>query len=388
MTDSVSSGAGGKGIPYHLPTAEMTLEITAGFTIDGSQVVLSDLRGSVSQAKPVIDTSRQYVMRYEPNILGDDHLCVTLTDDGLLDTVQLVAADRTTDIVVNVAKAAIAVSTLYSGGPSAGAYNLASGQASQPTFQWASDPFLTLTFEPDASPKFLSDSIESAFGREVGRLVAQAQQTGTNFSVDAGLLSAYRDPNTNLVDVQLSGDAINGDAPFVDVEALSGFLVRPLGKAEINVVPYRGPTSSSVAYVPSRAATTNVDLKRSFGVAKHYAIKLKNGNVSTYEVNKSSEALAASKLPLDIVNAVLNVPVQVFQGLGRVFQSEADMVQAQSNADLQAALAERIQDGDEVKVVDHGNLTNGTEVTIAASDSAPSKFKSGLSCRVLEKPAA
>ncbi|WP_461495800.1 hypothetical protein [Pyruvatibacter sp.] len=366
----------------------MTLEITAGFTIDGSQVVLSDLRGSVSQAKPVIDTSRQYVMRYEPNILGDDHLCVTLTDDGLLDTVQLVAADRTTDIVVNVAKAAIAVSTLYSGGPSAGAYNLASGQASQPTFQWASDPFLTLTFEPDASPKFLSDSIESAFGREVGRLVAQAQQTGTNFSVDAGLLSAYRDPNTNLVDVQLSGDAINGDAPFVDVEALSGFLVRPLGKAEINVVPYRGPTSSSVAYVPSRAATTNVDLKRSFGVAKHYAIKLKNGNVSTYEVNKSSEALAASKLPLDIVNAVLNVPVQVFQGLGRVFQSEADMVQAQSNADLQAALAERIQDGDEVKVVDHGNLTNGTEVTIAASDSAPSKFKSGLSCRVLEKPAA
>jgi len=268
------------GMFYHLPKTVIELTISSwgkikqvvvdndgeGEGIPVPEVVVID---SVT-TREIADSRYAYALQYDPSITSNDRVCMGVSPEGLLQSVEGAADDKTGDIAIAIAKLAGRIA-----GP--GAFGLTQTKKDD-----LFTPLRTMKIEIDPLDERQWQVVNSAMRARLGR-VADHYEFGV-----ADL--------KNLV-----GAASPKSCP------LNSVCYRTRVPAHLFLARKRGHeyqvTSSIFRNVVSQKITANIDVSRAFMVEKVTRLTFNNGTLIAVNVRKPSEGLAVAKLPLTVLDA-------------------------------------------------------------------------------------
>lgn len=263
-------------------------------------------------AEPDVDS--RYVARLAHNPLRDDSLTLKVGPTGLLSSTNMIAADRTGDIIV---EAAGAISGLGSGDRSA----FAEERNPPKTIPCAQLPrVFNASFDPkDGTPTTVNDELEAArypfrvqvlkvpaknaeqdpyAGLPGGVRRARDAREGSDYGATAAGRLYYRSPVPMLVAIRQSTEyncPLGGRAAK---DADPGCNWQPVDTAVV-MVPQAGPRS----FIPMNSAAF---------VKTVNDVQFVDGTISSWTAERPSEVLEVVRLPVRIATAVLSVPAQLF----------------------------------------------------------------------------
>lgn len=381
-SDGNPASKDGAGIPYYLPSAALVIDVKAGFLketppdADTTSYTLSFLDAQVRKAEPIADVSKPYYLHYDANAFADDHVCIVRTTAGLLQAVKIVSSDRTSDILVRAAETVALVAT-GTGAPFGPGFMPEA--ADDREVVWEEKPFVTLLVDPSSkgSVDFAQSTLRSAINAHVKLLKASAPD---NKKYAAAALVA--DEKAPLLRFEVEGkeasNGKNGDDPHPPG---LGIYTRTAVQQNVRVEPVSlgGPVRTALVHMPDKTQTSLIELTRSFGVSKSYDVRLNGGIVTSFDVNKPSEALAVASLPLEIAGAIIETPARFFTAIGRSFSSETAAISAKAELIKAEAELERLKREGEGTPTG-GNAASENGVSLGSARSSPKKFGSNLSC--------
>jgi hypothetical protein len=314
------------------------------------RVRLSDddgaLQVQLDQPISIADPANTYLLRYQPSSLSDDTVEIDLDPStGLLTQINLTAADRTDDIIIEIAKSAALI------------FEATTEAEGRQIFSRLFDPS-----DETATQELVEDmnrvAIEDAAVQRKSKCPAAGTTTCDRYaSVAAGLT-----PITLTI-----AEPPPYPAPVADCS---------IGVCYRLAMPYRfrvefGGSGYSVEEVQSLTNAMPpipIDLARASFVTKVTTIDFAAGQLDKVHVDKPSEALELASLPIRVVSAFLGTLAEIIQlrvNVGTqeelLAQKELDVLNAKQNlekAKLQQAVTE-------------STAQANTALLIARSDGAP-----------------
>lgn len=222
------------------------------------------------------DPNYRYVAHLSHNGTRDDDLTLEVNSEGLLTSTKITAADKTGEILVELAGAASA--------------------AAQPGME-------DYDSERDAvrclGPKVLVFNPADKY---------EAQGTS--------LLPAFDSINKQLLEygISLSHDSIPAIPDGDDLEPKWGAVYyRAPMPIVVSVHQDERVISSSVVNVPQLGPTAYIPMKANAFVTTVDELTFTDGSVTKWNTKRPSEALAIVKVPVDIMKAVVSVPAGIFK---------------------------------------------------------------------------
>lgn len=220
------------------------------------------------------DVNHRYVAHLSHNGTRDDDMTLEVNGDGLLTSAKLTAADKTGDILVQLAGAA-------------------SAESQSGLVDYSSK------LEGDAclAPKVLVfDPAADYSGQATGMLKAVERINGQ--------LSEYG--------ISLSHDAIP-QRPQQIAPRWGAIYYRAPMPVLVSVRQDGRLVSSSVVNVPQLGPTAYLPMKANGFVTTTDEITFADGSVTKWASKRPSEVLAVVKVPVEIMKAVISVPTEIFQ---------------------------------------------------------------------------
>lgn len=309
------------------------------------------------------DPEALYYATPRHGITRDDTLKIVVGPNGLLASSNVVAEDRTDEIIVEAAGAA----ALFLRGPSGVALSSARTAAPKTEKECPRENTEPLTFEIVVDPADLADTantagtadkadtakaadtaktakaakarLEACFGYRITAEPAVYEKS--NFAMEArpsypGYAYRARIPWTITLS-RYHGPDCKGDENCKSDE--KDFVVE---KAIVALLPNGGP----VAYIPIKAAPF---------VKTVNDVTFKDGSIASWDNTRPSEALEAVRLPVKVAKQILSVPTELLQlkvDLSSKEKAIAEVQAAQIATEtklrlLQECLATEIRDGND-----------------------------------------
>lgn len=333
-----SEDLGQEGLIYYLPRTLINVEITpygvkryvlasSGDKGDGEIVPAGDgtkhLLAETGDAnithiklaittETVADLRRPYVLSYKRNPLSTDHVCAATTK-GILSSVEASTADETANIIISIA-------------------HLAGSLGVTPFNAPAPKDLEYLKAEAIESRKLSVqiDPLDSDDRRKINTLI------NTHFADVPGHPFNLAFPGADYFNAR-------SELAACPVDSICYRSFAPM-RYEFRGSTNQAPVQVDTVDVANHAFTGHVNVSRAFMVEKVTRLQFNNGSLESVIIRKPSEALAAAKLPLAVVDAVvtsaLAAPGQFvsnFSGLPPAQQMEL-IKQANSNAKEVASL--------------------------------------------------
>ena len=377
-----------EGIPYFLPQTELTLEVFAGY-FEGQEGAreYAALDGRFAETVNVVPDNRvPLYAAYDGSVSADDHVCIGLSPLGLLQSVQIVSAERSDDILVRLAQTASILGT-GGGAPPGLLLALAADEDAKPRkLVWEKKPFIKIAIlAAEPNDRFNDDIIRKSINAHLNLL--RAKLGDGKIELDPAFKNLV-EPSSKAHFFEFSTDADISSVPLpgltTEVERTleePGVYVRSVSRQRIFVQPSEhtiGPSRFVTFVGPDPAATTFVKLSRSPFVQKEYNLALTDGTLNKFEVKKPSAALEISSIPLEVAGAIIETPARFFGAIARSARSEAGVLQAQAELLRARAEIEKVRKDPTQTITAPGNA--GDEVDIAGSLPSKQGFTSNLTC--------
>ena len=302
-----------------------------------SVTVQRDKAGNITlSASPVVfgDPTQTFAIHYDQSAFSSDTLTVARESNGLLRSVSLNSADETGPIIVAAARLAASVATLAAGVP-------------------AGPPVTTFTIPP---PPAACTPPATPKPAKVQTLIAPGSfaEIGTAFG--------FNDDKCLIVSV----DAVANPQPVNSADCVAystdttlsgyknGLFYRALGESTVSLASGSPRSTIRATRVPLPFPHTQltdlgcIPIRRFDLVTTETKIDFEHGAPSTVTLKKPSTALAAVRLPLDVITAILEAPASILTlKVNNVTQETAliEAIAAQQKA-LEAATAEAAQASD------------------------------------------
>lgn len=321
--------ADAKGITYYLPRPRVLLTLSIEPGTDPGWVV--------GNPEYTSDTRWPLILTYEAASSADEELCVQRNADGTLATILFDSADRTGDMIVRISET---VATL--------AERAARGLV---PFALGAD-VRNVLFDPcDAD--------------ERRRALAVLREIDSGTDIDHTAMTCP-DPDAKLS--AIAGQCAKGSVCYVTLTR-QPLTVKAKNVSQIITVPY----------VDYKNIGT-LDIKRVFMGRATTRLGFSSGALIEAGFNRPSAALEVSRLPLRVVNAVLDVPARFFAKIAQGFRGEADANAALAQLLNAQALLAQAAAKPTPKEPSSGLPSGTTPTDIGATSTGPPTFTSAFQC--------
>ncbi len=379
------------GLRYSLPRGRVEVHVRLGYLYyppdknkkNSEKVEIALLAPEIVGTVAVADPEATYLLELSASSLADDHFCISVGQNGLLQSVGVVNSDRTGDIVQKFAESLAAVWTFP------GSMNM--GHAYDPRAEvwlWEETPFIKVRFDPDdrlETASMQKSVVEGLFRRvnainqDVPAALKAAGLKHDSSLKAAPMSAALRDASQaqNLISL-VGGNDVQSAAPSKPVP---GVYYRASIERIFAVGPpegVKGLKQESIQIMPDRKSTGWIAVTRAPMVRKQTTLALTNGTLTAVEINKPSEALAIASLPLNVAGAIIETPARFFTAIGKSFQSETAMIAAKADLLKAEAELEKLRQGNDAKIPAGKDFSGSTP--LASSLNEPKAFNSGLTC--------
>jgi hypothetical protein len=307
------------GVYYALPKGIVPVKLTVDRTSARYFVVVGD---------PIYipDPNHRYFMRYRALPNYADNISIAVNERGLPQEITATTMDKTTQIILNLAKFFGAVTT-QAGSPSSAA------------------DLVTLNIDPTS---------EREVARTAYLLDGKMREHAAKASSDCKeALKSMSDSDPKRPDMQVTCDSFAsvaaGDGGHVSIKVrapqhiVAGkssdctvglcYRIKEPYVVTFGIGPYQHAT---IVELPNRAVPIELDITRAFLVTKIQDIKFDgDGFLSDVSVEKPSELLEAAKLPVAVVTAVadgLTLKADLITEQKNLAQAQLDRIKA--DADL------------------------------------------------------
>lgn len=189
--------------------------------------------------------------------------------------------------------------------------------------------------------------------------------------------------------VEFDGQAIKSQQGVSLEQCVTGSICFRTLKSSLLEFRYGAENKTPVWFksvmIPDKNQVGVLDIEHAFLVHKVTKLGLKDGILESVNINTPSSALAAARLPLDVINALLDVPVGFFNNISAGFQSQAAATDAQANllkvqGELDRSIREALAGGIPTGGSNNANAAITDPSNIGAPTSTLATFSSGLSC--------
>ncbi|MFC3711181.1 hypothetical protein ACFOMD_01270 [Sphingoaurantiacus capsulatus] len=303
------------GIETEIANGEAGLRILEGSP--GTSCAFSH-SAALELLAPVADTRLRLVADATHSPLRDDDTKLAVNSSGLLATANVVAADRTGDILVEIASAIAGF-----------------GSAGDPLGFVDTDLKAANQEECGKLPTKFAYRLDPAESAEVGRLNGEFFKAGFPFHLEVPDMSGetykFTDDDTAIVDRQRItnrpsgggqtyklGDALrhqgtNG-ALFYRT-ALPQTIVLRQCKAGIACTgtDQTVPIDATVTMLPQIGPISYIPMRSSAFVKTVDDVVFDNGMLTSWNANRPSEVLEVVRLPVRILKAIISVPAEIFR---------------------------------------------------------------------------
>ncbi len=278
---------------YAIPKAliKVNVELKYPEAALGSAAALTP--GSVSMSVPSVETElipAGYIpIYYDPSPLSSDGITVDVDEHGYLTSVAIDVDDKTPAFVaalVDIAKLGVTLDKYP-----ATVLAITNGIVKQ-EFHFYVDPYSGATQTLDPIPGVTGDEID----------VSVASHTAS---------SGGTSPNPSI-------SSCAGKICYPALVAKTLSLSGPVGTKEQRVV-----------VVPDPRQLFEVDFKRAAAVQKTVTAEFSDGILSKVVLNKPSEALSITSIPIDILTEIISIPSELVQLKIDTSGKEKDLVNAQ-----------------------------------------------------------
>jgi hypothetical protein len=239
------------------------------------------------------DPQRIYLLNLSAPWTSEDQVGVVVGTNGFLNTINSTNADKSGDIVVELAKAAIESFKIAAGGFPTGAGFI---QSNKPKYPQRID----LVFNP-----FEDTALQAA----VTTLSDAGLDLDFQKSTSPSFTNAWQNPS----------------------EEVDGFYYRPLLPYVLEIHGGNQQTISKTVLLPNEAPIFSYGVRRSAFVQRITQVKFVNGCLSEVYVSKPSEALELARTPIKIVQAVASIPTNLIQLKFDVSSARTKLLTQQSN---------------------------------------------------------
>ena len=340
-------GANPEGLNYYLPKSLVELTIMpygiayakddideSGAKVTAPTIDVQFVRLEKPKSSFVPDPQQNYVLTYDASRFALDRVCMATTPNGLLSSVEVAADDKTGDVIVSVAKLL---------GRIVGLSGFATTR--QTPTEKVVGPLkgheITVTIDP-LNPKdwrMIEKTIEARYpGINRGR-----------YKFRVGNATKLR--------------GLGGERSCPD----NSVCYRTAIKTDLRLID-TFDSYDSVVYtdVINQAVTGRIDITRAALVEKITKLGFNDGVLTSVQIKKPSEALAAAKLPLTVVDAVMTsvlaAPGSFFSNFSGLSASEQVSLikNIQENADKVSMLQTKL------KAIRDGDLSSSTGTTLNA----------------------
>lgn len=337
------------------------------------------------------DAAAPYHLALSPSVLSDDHFCIVVGKSGLLQTVGVVSSDRSADIAEKIAETiAIAATGVPTGLPFNSNIESTPKRRTGGVVVWDKAPFGEFLFDPHnaAERAAVQQEVLSALERRIESVNADPSGAlkATDRAIDAKITKFSTESNLALRMLGSEGlirivGGLPGDLAKAPGAAVPGVYYRAPVERVFSVAPAAligGKAQTSTAALPDRASTAWIAVTRAPIVRKQTSLSLTDGMLTSINVNKPSDGLAAASMPLGIAGAVIETPARFFTSIAKATKSETALLSAK--ADLLKAEAEflKVQEGKDGTVAGGEAFAAGTP--LASAVNPPQAFASGLTC--------
>jgi hypothetical protein len=261
----------------------------------------------------VADHDWRFSARFAHNILRDDDGKLGVTADGLLSSSNVVAADRTGDIIVELAGAIAGFGGF--GGTPAGLLGAKKSDVApncdQPVkkFVYQFDP---LTFDPDIPPGVPGPNHVNALLQKAG------------FDLEIELRNAgQRGPACGV-----AGNCGN-TAPFTTQGRDGALFYRSAVPVTVILKQGGDPVDAAVAMIPQLGPISYIPMRSSAFVKTVDDVTFSNGAITAWNASRPSEVLEIVRLPIKLLKAVISVPAEIISLKINVSDKEKGLAAAQ-----------------------------------------------------------
>ncbi|MEM7655271.1 MAG: hypothetical protein AAF399_04015, partial [Bacteroidota bacterium] len=279
---SVSGSANGNLYGYQLPKGLVPLTIIKEKGI---------FRFEVGEVVIVPDPDQQYFFKYQPSPFTSDELNIQFSSEGFLSSLKIAVDDQTGEFISKVVDLGSAIASVVSG-PGGGTRSV--GQADegpQEIFSGTIDPF----------DKSQMEGLNQLLARHGNELEMEARVLGKR---------------------QISASDTLG-------ESVSGVYCRPLASCELGLTQGKARTVQ-VLRMPNPEVLHFVEIPQAPWVKTEVDIQFNElGYPLSIHILKPSSAVAMIQVPLDIIQAIIELPTKLFQFRINLGNQRADAVEAQ-----------------------------------------------------------
>ena len=274
----VNGKATATGIHYNLPKGLLKITVRK----DTETVAQYNIEFRILY---VPDVDHQFVLQYIPKSFSDDRLDINVDTYGFLANIESTNTSKVKEITVNLFSAAVS-------------------RPKEVLFQALKSP----------PPHILPQKIEE------GTFIIDA----TNKSEITAI--------SDSIPATISVNKISSEAIFDGPQSLQTgptLFYRPLEPYLLNIKPENGKNESEIIYLPNQSPILSIDVVRAFLVSKVTKMTFENGIPVSMNISKPSEALELSKIPLDIVKALITAPAELVQLRINLTNNETKLLQAE-----------------------------------------------------------
>ena len=285
----ISGGSATSGMLYYLPkgmlkiTAKIKVKIEVG---KQSKKVLNVklLNQEFIHEKVIIpDIERCYELDYKSNVLADDTVEVKIDNDGFLESVNIVAEDKSVKILEEITKAPSVIFSAESGVES-----LRQMEEVEETIEEFSREFL---LDPSTFPK-------------------KCKWLLNKWETEIGVLDASFSIAQIVRKKEVPGKAF-------PITSSDGVFTRPITVVEFKVEPLNefinteGTVNEFYEMLPSNNKILYIPVTRSNFIKKEHKLVFDKGVLKEYKVVKPSELEAGVSIPISVAKAIVSIPAQL-----------------------------------------------------------------------------
>lgn len=305
-----SAGEERAGVYYALPMGLIDISLNAKQDTAEFDLAFSDV-------KYIADPTQRYLMRYHPLPNYQDNVEVEVRSNAFLSKVWATTEDKTDEIIVELAKIFRGFGAFHVGEPADGFITLS-----------------TITIDP-SEPAKLRAAAEFLNERALAYVKKAVVACGGAKTRACQRFSRLNSHVPRLIDLNVVPPEPIAEAPIPD--CTSGLCYRV---KEPYVLEYRvdGARRAEIVYLPNKAPLVEINITRALFVSKIQKIEFDaNGFLKQVYIEKGSELLAVSELPLNIITAISQtMPIRL-----KVQQKQVDLAEARAaEIDAQRKLAD------------------------------------------------
>jgi hypothetical protein len=325
-----SEGPIDDGIVYYMPMRPIKVSVAVGATANVQTATVTQ----TDTADTVADVRHRFVLSYEPNLVGKNHLGMSVSAQGLLESSNQDTTSGVTTIAQNLAKAAGDITAIGAKIAPLAAPAAAPGAAPPPPQNCQPNQVYTMLLFPEQP---------------------EAKQVQQVCSFSVSIASLWNDPTPNPdrrsttrlgnIGTSQAGVFYRHDLPYI-----------------VSVRDANNTMSKWIAYSPDESGISFVPVTRTLFSDNNTQITLVDGVLKSVDETASGELVALSELPADILSAY-------FSAIGSMFTAFGSNSSAQTTeiANAQALAVAKIKQQACRSAIAANNLSGLTGAALSAA---------------------